>query len=55
MILSGSKGPNFDFSHQASPPIIEGPAGMVQRHDPLFPPQTYFALKKLPYLESADK
>ena len=25
MILSGSKGPNFDFSHQASPPIIEGP------------------------------
>jgi hypothetical protein len=26
MILSGSKGPNFDFSHQASPPIIEGPS-----------------------------
>jgi len=25
MILSSSKGPNFDFSHQASTPIIEGP------------------------------
>jgi hypothetical protein len=25
MILSGSKGPNFDFLHQACAPIIEGP------------------------------